>query len=185
MVRKVAHPWDKSRNIAYRYDGLYRVEDYWCNTGKSGYTIWRFRLTKLSEPPRPKQVSETQGAYLPTLRQETTTLRIIRDTQQARSIKEMYDYRCQVCGTQLEGSAGPYAEAAHIRPLGAPHNGPDTLDNLLCLCPNHHVLFDYGGFAIANDFSFVGIEGNLIRKPEHHVNVEHISYHRAHYYKGI
>jgi hypothetical protein len=36
-------------------------------------------------------------------------------------------------------------EAAHIRPLGAPHNGPDTLDNTLCLCPNHHVLFDHGG----------------------------------------
>ena len=36
-------------------------------------------------------------------------------------------------------------EAAHIRPLGAPHNGPDTLDNTLCLCPNHHVPFDHSG----------------------------------------
>ncbi|WP_406603762.1 HNH endonuclease [Neolewinella aquimaris] len=27
-------------------------------------------------------------------------------------------------------------------PLGAPHNGPEDLSNLLCLCPNYHVKFD-------------------------------------------
>ena len=50
------------------------------------------------------------------------------------NVSELYDYRCQMCGTRLEGLAGPYAEAAHIRSLGKPHHGPDTLDNLLCLC---------------------------------------------------
>ncbi|CAA9298630.1 MAG: hypothetical protein AVDCRST_MAG56-5227 [uncultured Cytophagales bacterium] len=30
----------------YRYEGLFRVEDYWRETGKSGYTVWRFRLRK-------------------------------------------------------------------------------------------------------------------------------------------
>lgn len=184
VIRKVDHPWGNSRKVGYRYDGLYRVEDYWRDTGKSGYTIWRFRLTKLEEIPTTKQVSETQAGYLPALRHETTTLRIIRDTQQARRVKELYDYHCQVCDIRLEGSAGPYAEAAHIRPLGTPHNGPDTIDNLLCLCPNHHVLFDYGGFAIANDFSLVGIEGKLMRKAEHQLNVDYILYHRTHYYKG-
>jgi putative restriction endonuclease len=81
-------------------------------------------------------------------RRETTVLRIVRDTRQARRIKELYDYRCQMCGVRLEGLAGPYAEAAHIRPLGSPHNGPDTPENILCLCPNHHVLFDHGGIAL-------------------------------------
>jgi putative restriction endonuclease len=75
-------------------------------------------------------------------RRETNVLRIVRDTTKARRIKELYDYTCQMCDTRLEGLAGPYAEAAHIRPLGAPHDGPDTPDNILCLCPNHHVLFD-------------------------------------------
>ena len=37
----------------------------------------------------------------------------------------------QMCGIRLEGFAGPYAEAAHVRPLGSPHNGPDTLNNIL------------------------------------------------------
>lgn len=33
--------------VGYRYDGLYRVEDYWHTIGRSGYTIWRFRLVKI------------------------------------------------------------------------------------------------------------------------------------------
>ena len=28
----------------YRYDGLYTVEDYYADTGRDGYRIWRFRL---------------------------------------------------------------------------------------------------------------------------------------------
>lgn len=28
----------------YRYDGLYRVDDYFPDTGADGYRIWRFRL---------------------------------------------------------------------------------------------------------------------------------------------
>ena len=56
-------------------------------------------------------------------RRETTILRVVRDTRQARAVKQLYNYRCQVCNIVLEGSAGPYAEAAHIKPLGSPHNG--------------------------------------------------------------
>ena len=95
----------------------------------------------------------------------------------------LYDYSCQVCQVRLEGSAGPYAEAAHIGPLGTPYNGPDTDDNLLCLCPNHHVLFDYGGFAIDDDWSLLGIDGRLWLHKAHTVNLEHVHYHRAHYYR--
>ena len=27
-----------------------------------------------------------------------------------------------------------------------PHNGPDAIENMLCLCPNHHDQFDYYSF---------------------------------------
>jgi hypothetical protein len=64
-------------------------------------------------------------------------------------------------GPRLVGSGVPYAEAAHIRPLGAPHDGPDSYENLICLCPNHHTLFDIGGFTIADDLSLIGIDGKL------------------------
>lgn len=30
----------------YRYDGLYRVEDYWEEAGASGFRVWRFRLVR-------------------------------------------------------------------------------------------------------------------------------------------
>jgi putative restriction endonuclease len=59
-------------------------------------------------------------------------------------VKRLHNHRCRVCGIRSECTGGPYAEAAHIRPLARRHNGPDGLANLLCLCPNHHVLFDNG-----------------------------------------
>jgi hypothetical protein len=114
-------------------------------------------------------------------RRETTVLRIVRDTRQARQIKELYDYRCQMCGMRLVGLSGPYAEAAHIRPFGAPHHGPDTPDNILCLCPNHHVLFDHGGVGSGEDRSLVGEERKLEVDPQHRVSEEHLRYRREHY----
>lgn len=186
VSRGASHRSTYSPRVGYRYDGLYRIEDYWRDTGRSGFTIWRYRLVKAtSEVPTKARVSESQESYLPAARQEQTVVRIVRDTAQARAIKVLYDYQCQICGIRLESSAGPYAEAAHIRPLGAPHNGPDTLDNLLCLCPNHHVLFDYGGFAIEDDLSLLGLAGHLTIKDGHSVNLAHIRYHRAHYYNRI
>ena len=75
---------------------------------------------------------------------KTTVSRVIRDTALARNVKELYGFRCQLCGHTIQRSDGSfYAEAHHIRPLGSPHDGPDRLDNLLCVCPNHHVELDY------------------------------------------
>jgi putative restriction endonuclease len=87
--------------------------------------------------------------------------------------------------TGLEGLAGPYAEAAHVRPLGAPHNGPDTPDNILCLCPNHHVLLDHGGVAVAEDLTVLGAEGHLTVHPEHKLDKEYLRYHREHYWDDL
>ena len=80
----------------------------------------------------------------------------------AKRVKEMYNYECQVCGTTIETSAGRYAEAAHIKSLGKPYNGPDVESNILCLCSNHHVMFDNGEFTIRDDLSLNGINGKLV-----------------------
>jgi putative restriction endonuclease len=82
---------------------------------------------------------------------------------------------------RLKGPAGPYVEAAHVRPLGRPHNGPDTVDNLICLCPNHHYLFDVGAFGVNDDLSLVGMAGQLRLDRRHQVNPEHLRYHRNHF----
>jgi len=165
----------------YRYDGLYQVVDFWQERGEAGFLVWRYRLEVLDPfeyhlttlPPR--HIRETR-------RVSSTIQRIVRDTELAREVKKLYDYRCQVGGQRLEGPGGPYAEAAHIQPLGSPHNGPDVMGNIICLCPNHHVLFDIGAYTISDDYSLVGsIEGRLEVKPQHRISREFLQYRRERY----
>lgn len=185
VVRGATHNSPHAPAVGYRYDGLYMVDSYWRDVGRSGHTIWRFRLVSESAPQYNHRIAEEHEEYSASARVKSTILRVIRDTKQARKLKELYGYRCQVCNTRLDGSAGPYAEAAHIRPLGEPHNGPDKWDNLLCLCPNHHILFDYGAFTIAEDLTLIGIEGRLHVHPKHQINAEHTRYHREHYFRAL
>lgn len=77
------------------------------------------------------------------------TYRILRDTALAREVKEKNCYKCQICGQIIELKDNkPYAEAHHVKPLGTPHNGPDVYENIVCVCPNHHVLLDYGAIPL-------------------------------------
>jgi putative restriction endonuclease len=139
----------------YRYDGLYFVESYWKEKGRSAFDIWRFRLVASPETnpvtnPPPARAPAQRGAPTSSTEQSYATVqRLVRNTAVTEWVKELYDFTCQVCGTRLETPAGPYAEGAHVRPMGRPHNGPDSVSNVLCLCPNHHVLFDRGVLGIS------------------------------------
>ena len=166
VIRGATHHSPYSPATGYRYDGLYRVEDYWRDRGRSRFFLWRFRLLK-----------EPSG-----LPSTAPILRVIRETEQARFIKALYHFRCQMCRTRLETPAGPYAEAVHIRPLTSPHNGPDTAENILCLCPNHQVQFTTGSLAIGNDFTLIGEEGRLMVDFRHKISTAHLRYHRVHYF---
>ena len=121
----------------------------------------------------------------PAPRYEATVSRLIRDTSVTRQVKALHGSRCQVCGERLATPAGFYAEAAHIRPLGAPHHGPDTLSNVLCLCPNHHALFDFGSFGIAADYSLLGLPGRLRVPATHQPDPAQLAYHRQHIYRAL
>ncbi len=182
VIRGSNHDSPYSPPSGYSYDGLYTVEDFWHQVGRSGFRIWRFRLAKIPDKVTAGQeVREEPAGYSVPRRQEVRVSRIVRDSARSRKIKALYDHRCQVCGTRLECPAGPYSEAAHIRPLGAPHDGPDTEDNILCLCPNHHVLFDNGAVSIADDLSLIGGGGNsLTVHRDHHINPSFLTYHREH-----
>ncbi|MBT2740543.1 HNH endonuclease [Bacillus sp. ISL-77] len=111
---------------------------------------------------------------LPT-RSGTTVYRILRDTALARNIKNLHNHRCQICGDRLELISGEfYSEAHHIKPLGTPHNGPDVAENIIVLCPNHHVLCDYGA---------VQIDATLIHNVKGHtISNEYINYHNSKIY---
>lgn len=171
----------------YRYCGLYTVQSYWLEEGIDGFRIIRFRLEKIHASPEPALLTTPlpTGSQQPPQQRYSIT-RVVRDTRVTRTIKEIYDYQCQVCGERLETSQGPYAEAAHIRPLGRPHNGPDTIENVLCLCPNHHVLFDRGAFTIDDTLVVRSIDStvspsSLIVRPTHPISLEMLAYHRDHF----
>jgi putative restriction endonuclease len=184
VVRGAAHRSPLAPLKGYRYDGLYTIERFWHEKGAAGFTVWRFSLIRWSESPvsvgDPTQLTISAGNATPQ-RIYRAVSRIIRDTVLSGQIKILYDFCCQVCAMRLVGPAGPYAEAAHVRPLGRPHNGPDTLDNLVCLCPNHHYLFDVGAFGINDDLSLIGMVGQLHLHKRHGLGPEHLRYHRQHF----
>lgn len=179
-------------DAGYRYDGLYRVESFWRSAGRSGLPIWRFRLIRLPQSDAQDReaagVAEDSPPYDrtdgPLARYEATIQRLARNTEMAIAVKAIYSSRCQVCGTTVTTPAGDYAEAAHIRPLGSPHDGPDHPSNLLCLCPNHHVMFDLGGFVIRDDLTLMNpttgeLLGRLHAHPDHVIERAHLAYHRS------
>lgn len=157
----------------YVYSGLYIVMNYWSQKGISGYRVWRFKLQKI-----PSNITYLKNDF--PNRKEIFVNKIIRDSSLAKKIKEIYNFKCQICDTilKLKEEDIYYAEAAHIKPLGTPHNGPDKIGNMLCLCPNHHILFDNGAISINSDFSLNGIEGSILINSKHKMSKEYINYHR-------
>lgn len=181
---RVTRGLGSTRQHTYRYDGLYLVERWWVDRGKSGFRIYRFALRKVDDKPITTPAGELP---LPASNQEpdkieSYTTRVIRDTWVAETVKELHHHFCQTCSTRIERHGGAYAQAAYIRPLGRPHNGPDSADNILCLCPNCHALFDGWAFAIEDDGSLIGtLSGCLFERENHTVNREYLRYHRRLY----
>jgi len=104
---------------------------------------------------------------------------VIRNTQIGNTVKELYDNKCQVWSTRLETPSGAYAESCHIKPLGKPHDGPDTFDNVLCLCPNCHALFDMHALTIQDDLVVSETGSKLTLRGEHKINQDYLDYHRT------
>lgn len=166
----------------YRYDGLYYVTEFTPAEGQDGYRIFHYRLQRALNQPSAPWSDIPMADALP-VRKERTIVSIERDRGLAEAVKEIHGYRCQISGTAIDTLSGPYAEAAHIRPVGRPHNGPDSLGNLLCLCPNDHIRLDRGVLVISNDLEVVSTStgetvGDLALHDDHWVDPEMVSYHR-------
>jgi putative restriction endonuclease len=143
--------------MGYTYGGEYLVTDNWIQTGVEGFEMVRFRLEQIPELSDGSFAeTEAEADDAPIEYRTSTIARRIRDPRISRAVKLMYAHACQICGTRITASGGqPYAEGAHIRPLGLPHQGADVLGNILCLCPNHHAQLDLGGIVILDDYSVV------------------------------
>jgi hypothetical protein len=123
-------------------------------------------LALVTETPQAKDFN----APSETSRIATTIYRVLRDTQLARRVKMLHNYECQICGETIKLSSGEkYAEAHHIKPLGTPHNGPDIAENIICVCPNHHVKLDYGVMKL--ELSEIKVTS------QHSIGTEYIDYH--------
>ncbi len=184
VSRGSGHRSPLSPASGYQYAGLYWVDDFWHDTGRDGFKVWRFRLTKESTMPAQASAPISTSPTAPA-RVTSTIQRVVRATKVSKDVKYLHDHQCQVCGTAIDTPAGKYAEGAHIKPLGRPHNGPDVLENILCLCPNHHVMFDAGTFGIADDFTLIGgLSGTLRLKRGHAIGQDYLKYHREHYGLG-
>ena len=166
----------------FRYHGLFRVTDHWSKLGEDGFRIWQFHLEQLQD-----QEASAWQPGLPTGNRQPQTqrsmvTRIIRSTEVSNSVKKIYANSCQVCGVTLAIPGGLTSEGAHIRGLGKPHLGPDTPDNVLCLCPNHHTLLDSGGIYIGDDCVVYSMIGEVISQlnvhKNHELSTEHLTYHR-------
>lgn len=121
---------------------------------------------QLNHPiPKASDLEEPKGPN----RALSVTYRILRDTELARAVKAINDFRCQVCrsdGLDI-GNKQLYAEAHHIKPLGK--GGPDSKNNILCVCPSCHVKLDY--FAIELDSQ------DLTKNSIHEIGPQFILYH--------
>lgn len=177
----------------YRYDGSFRVESYWREQGRSGFLVCRYHLVAaepdalqgLIEPTAPADAGPgtlPSGQTQPE-RRTTTTQRVVRSSRVVEWVKKVHDHRCQICSTRLTIGNRGYSEGAHIRPLGRPHAGPDVADNVLCLCPNCHVLFDNGAIVITDGMTAQHRDGSgsghSVRTDDRHqIDVAQLRYHR-------
>jgi len=83
----------------------------------------------------------------------------------------LYNNTYQLCENRLEIAAGQYySEVHHIKPLGRPHNRPDVLENMICVCPNCHALLDLGGIVFGD---------NSFKVVKHPINGEYLRYHNG------
>jgi putative restriction endonuclease len=57
-------------------------------------------------------------------------------------------------------------------------------ENILCLCPNHHVLFDNGAFGVNDDLTLIGLRGRLVVHKRHPLGLHHLAHHRERFGLG-
>ncbi len=147
---------------------LMRIQSHAVNHVQRG--IWLFTDVSIFE-------SETVGfGSIDPHRVTVVTSRIERNAALAKWLKEIYNYKCQICGETIKLPYGKrYAEVHHLRPLGEPHNGPDILENMIVVCPNHHVMCDYGSIKL--------LSTNLRICPQHRIGDEFIDYHNNHIFQ--
>ena len=138
----------------------------------------------------PKWSDEDAEDAAGVLRRLQETEAQLRNTRNVRELKSLYNNTCTLCGKRTIIGVNPlkhYSEAAHIRPVGQPHNGPDRKDNMIILCLEHHLQFDRGllrlqktgsGFRVISKISGDPLNGsNITLQAPHVISEDCVSWH--------
>lgn len=118
-------------------------------------------------------------------RYQTLVDRKNRDRDAVSALKRAYSDKCQLCGVRLANGDGTgYSEVHHVMPLGSPHDGPDVVENMIVLCPNHHSDFDNGVLSVDEETGTVHhpydpeISGEeIFTVDDHELATEYLVYH--------
>ena len=82
--------------------------------------------------------------------------RTFRDAAFSSNIRKAYSYSCAMTGIKLTNLENRYeVEAAHIKPVGNSHNGPDSIRNGLALSRTFHWMFDQGIITISDQYDII------------------------------
>lgn len=132
---------------------------------------------------------------------EQLTKRPFRDIAFKHNVRSAYDSTCAMTGLKLINGGGRCEiEAAHIRPVGNGHNGPDSVRNGLALSRTVHWLFDRGLISITDDYEILIakklVPGRVrgLLHPDHKIQLpenltlrphpQFLEYHRDSIFKG-
>lgn len=172
LVRAIDH--------GFSYNGMYYVEDAIFRPTSRGFRVCQFRLR--GQQPSIPELTAQEEIVTANNRVLSTHYRLLRNSKVPEEVKRLYKYRCQVCNTRIDTLAGPYSEGAHIVPLGGGANGPDIRENVLSLCPNHHVMLDHGSIFLSDDWAVKDRDGRIIAQlaihPEHGLQSDFARRHR-------
>ena len=129
-----------------------------------------------------------RDGFVETQRREYDTY--VTDKQLRDLVLKVHNYKCQFCKNKYEYininlERVGYAEGAHIKAKNPTIGGEDKLDNLLCLCPTCHKLFDLGALWMDDELTVRDIDGGIVYQlteiDEHPINIENIRFHRNHF----
>jgi putative restriction endonuclease len=111
------------------------------------------------------ELCEAVGLELELAETETlTAVRRRRDRRMRDAVLTAYEYQCAFCGYDGRIGAVPVGlEAAHVRWWA--FDGPDDVDNGLCLCALHHKLFDKGVLGVGDGHRILVSQGFVGRSP--------------------
>ncbi|MGE3541515.1 MAG: HNH endonuclease [Candidatus Tectimicrobiota bacterium] len=132
---------------------------------------------------------------------EPVRFRLFRDVAFTHGVRALYKNTCAMTGlSMVNGGGRPEVEAAHIRPVGNDHHGPDSMRNGIALSRSIHWMFDRGLISLTDDYNILIVEslvpdpmkrllnpdGKILLPADSRLypHPQFLHYHREHIFKG-